>query len=162
MSDILNAVNSIKPLIQALDGLRLLTPVLEKLGSLENAEKELTAIKQAEQIKCEEAKEELRKTNVDLTAAKTQLKDLTKKIKDQCDEKIHATDLACALKIKVTNEKCDALVADTDAKTNSALLFVNKSNSKAAEELKVVNAEIVEKQKTLDTLRETIAKIAGV
>ena len=162
MSDILNAVNSIKPLIQAFDGLRLLVPVLEKLGSLEQAEKELMAIKQAEQIKVEEAKEELRKTNVDLTAAKTQLKDLTKKIKDQCDEKIHATDLACALNIKVTNEKCDALVAETDAKINSALLSIDESKSKASEELVKITSDVAEKQQTLDTLRETIAKIAGV
>ena len=161
MSEILNAVNSVKPLIQALDGLRLIAPLLETLGSLEQATKEIEASKFAAQKDCSEAKEELKKLNVDLASVKSQIKELIKETKEKVDKKILEADQYSHNKIKESEAIAAELINSAESVVKKLYEKANSEVCEHKEKHETLLKDIESEEKKLTSIREMISKFTS-
>lgn len=162
MSDILNAVNAVKPLIQALDGLRLLTPFLEKAGSLEQSVSELEAIRKETEQKCLESKAELSKLNVDLASVKSQSKEILKEAKEKADQKILFADKHAEETIAAAAVKAADIINKSESDVNQLVEIANAKVAESANKHNSILKEIAESEEKLKYIREAIFKITGV
>ena len=161
MSDLLTAASNIRGFLATLDGLRTLAPVLERIGSLEQACEERCKTQETEIAKIAALKAEAAKLQTEHDLRKTQVEVIVQDAVAQRDEIISTANEQAQRILIEAKISSDTLIDTTKAAIESLKADSVELSKALVEKGRLLNEEIATGEAKLANIRAAIAEIAG-
>lgn len=159
MSDLLKAAEDVKVLIRAFDGLRLLVPVLDRVGSLEQAAGETEVAQKKVADTLVKMKSTIATLDGEIAQKSKTSETLVKNAQEIADDIVQKANEECAEKLKSTSEACEKNISDTTYLVENMLKEMEIASKQHAKKLSDINKEIEDKEQTLVNVRSAIARL---
>lgn len=159
MSDLLKAADDIKVLIRAFDGLRLILPIIEQVGSLEQAAKETEVAQKKVADLIVRMTKDASTLDIEIANKSDIAKSIISTAKETADAIVQKANEDCADKLKLTADTCEKNITNAKDLVNNMLLALDAAKKQTSEEVNTLNIEIEDKKKVLSNIREAIAKL---